>query len=259
MHECLDALEGGQMKILYVEDEDEAREALSKYLKRRFGKIFTAVDGVDGLNVFKEQLPDLVITDLYMPNMDGLEMIKEIKKISSKVYVIVTSAVNDVDVVLKSVDAGINKYLLKPIKPEEVIGAINEYLDDIALKNKVLEPLDGDYKKQVEDKIKKEFTSFLKNATGKGPSGVSVFVNYDKIEITAFDAITTMEKNMIDNNQNSIIIEQYRKLFYSINEEAICNMVQEIIGSRVKFKQIEVFMDKKINKIELQIFKELGK
>jgi len=197
------------MKILYVEDELEAREALSKYLKRRYGKIFTAVDGVD--------------------------------------------------VILKSVDVGINKYLLKPIKPEELIGAISEYLESIVQKQKTLEPLEGENKKQIEDKIKKEFTSFLKNTTGRGPSGVSVFINYDKIEIKAFDAITVMEKNMIDNNQNSIIIEQYRKLFYSINEDAICNMVQEIIGSRVKFKQIDVYMDKKINKIELQVFGELGK
>jgi len=247
------------MKILYVEDETEAREALSKYLKRRYGKIFTAIDGIDGLNVFKEQMPDLVIVDLYMPNMDGLEMIRQIRKISQEVHVIVTSAVNDVDVILKSVDIGINKYLLKPIKPEELLGAINEYLESTILKQNEVELLEGDHKKHIEDKIKKAFTSFLKTTTGKGPSGVSVFINYDKIEIKVFDAITVMEKNMIDNNQNSIIIEQYRKLFYAIKEEAICDMIQEIIGSRVKVKQIDVSMEKMINKIELQIFRELGK
>lgn len=247
------------MKILYVEDETEAREALSKFLKRRYGKIFTAVDGIDGFNVYKEQKPDLVIVDLYMPNMDGLEMIRQIRKISPEAYVIVTSAVNDVGVILKSVDIGINKYLLKPIKPEELIEAIDEYLESVTLRQTEVELLDGDHKKQIEDKIKKSFTSFLKVRTGKGPSGVSVFINYDKIEIKVFDAITVMEKNMIDNSQNSIIIEQYRKLFYSINEEAICDMIQEIIGSRVKVKQIDILMEKKINKIELQIFRELGK
>ena len=243
------------MKILYVEDESEAREALSKYLKRRFGKIFTAVDGLDGLNLFKEQKPDLVIVDLYMPNMDGLEMIKEIKKISPEVYVIITSAVDDVAVILKSVDIGINKYLLKPIVPDELIGAINEYLDTFSQKQKSEEFLEGERKKQVEDRIKKEFTSFLKTTTGKGPSGVSVFIDYDKIEIKAFDAITVMEKNMIDNCQNSIIIEQYRKLFYSINEKAICDLVHEIIGSRVKFQHVEVSTENKINEIELQMIR----
>jgi response regulator RpfG family c-di-GMP phosphodiesterase len=243
------------MKILYVEDEIEAREALGKYLKRRFGKIFTAVDGLDGLSQFKEQNPDLVIVDLYMPKMDGLEMIREIKKISPEVYVIVTTAVDDVEVILKSVDIGINKYLLKPIDPVELTGAINEYLTIAAQKQKAEEVFQTEKRKQLEDKIKKEFTSFLKAATGKGPSGVAVFIDYDKIEIKAFDAITIMEKNMLDNCQNSIIIEQYRKLFYSINEEAICNLVHEIIGSRVKFQNVEVSMEDRVNKIELQILR----
>lgn len=243
------------MKILYVEDELEAREALGKYLKRRFGKIFTAVDGLDGLKLFKEQNPDLVIVDLYMPNMDGLEMIREIKKLSPEVFVIVTSAVDDVDVILKSVDIGINKYLLKPIDPVELTGAINEYLTFAAQKQKAEEIFEAEKRKQLEDKIKKEFTSFLKTATGKGPSGVYVFIDYDTIEIKAYDAITTMEKNMLDNCQNSIIIEQYRKLFYSINEKAICDLVHGIIGSRVKFQHVEVSLENRINKIELQIIR----
>lgn len=247
------------MKIIYVEDEFEAREALSKYMKRRFGKIFTAVDGADGLKVFREQSPDVVIADLYMPNMDGLEMIREMRKIQPEIYVIITSAVEDVDVILKSVDAGINKYLLKPIDPEELIGSINDYAAIAAQRHRAEEPLAGDRKKRMEDEIKKEFTAFLKGATGKGPSDVSVFINHDKIEIKAFDAITIMEKNMIDNNQNSIIMEQYRKLFYSIKEKAICDLVHEIIGLRVKFQQVEVSVEKGINKLELQILGKLEK
>lgn len=243
------------MKILYVEDESEAREALAKYLKRRFGKIFTAVDGLDGLNVFREETPDLVIADLYMPNMDGLEMIREIKKISPEVFVIVTTAVDDVEVILKSVDAGINKYLLKPIDPVELTGAISEYSMIAAQRQKAEEIFEAEKKRQLEDRIKKEFTSFLKAKTGKGPSGVSVFIDRDKIEIKAFDAMTAMEKNMIDNSQNRIIIEQYRKLFYSANEKAICDLVHEMIGSRVKLQHIEISAENRTNRIELQIIR----
>ncbi len=241
------------MKILYVEDEQEAREALSKYLKRRFGKIFTAVDGEEGLSVFQAQKPDLVIVDLYMPKMDGLEMIREIKKLSPDVHVIITSAVDDVNVILQSVDIGINKYLLKPIDSEDLISAIQEYQTMLTGKLLLEEILSSDQKSQAEDRIKKEFTSFLKTKTGKGPSGVSVFINSDKIEIKAFDAFTIMEKNMIDNIQNSIIIEQYRRMFYSVNETAICNLIHEIIGLRVKLQQVEISPEDSYNKIELQI------
>jgi DNA-binding response OmpR family regulator len=243
------------MKILYVEDELEAREALSKFLKRRFGKILTAMDGLEGLAVFKEQKPDLVIVDLYMPNMDGLEMIREMKKISPEVFVIITTAVDDVAMILKSVDIGINKYLLKPIDPDELTGAIQEYSELAAQKHRTEEIFETEKKKQLEDRIKKEFTSFLKAATGKGPSGVSVFIDYNKIEIKAFEALTAMEKNMIDNCQNSFIIEEYRKIFYSANEKAICDLVHEIIGSRVKFQHVEVSMENRTNQIELQIIR----
>jgi len=243
------------LKILYVEDESEAREALTKYLKRRFGKIFTAVDGLDGLKVFREEMPDLVIVDLYMPNMDGLEMIREIKKISPDVFVIVTTAVDDAEVIIKSVDAGICKYLLKPIDPKALTDAVSEYSMMAAQRQKAREIFDTENKKQLEDRIKKEFTSFLKAKTGKGPSGVSAFIDRDKIEIKAFDAFTVMEKSMIDNSQNSIIIEQYRMLFYSVSEKAICDLIHGIIGSRVKFLHVEISVENRTNKIELQILR----
>jgi len=241
------------MKILYVEDEAEAREALSKYLKRRFGKIFVAGDGIEGMRIFREEAPDLVIADLYMPNMDGLEMIREIKKTAPDTYVVITSAVDDVGVILKSVDIGIDKYLLKPIKPDQLTEAIGEYREILARRQKSEKTLEGDEKKQTEDKIKKEFTSFLKTTTGKGPSGIAVFINSNLIEVTVFDALTTMELNMVDNSQNSIIIEEYRKLFYSINEKALCDLIQEILGSRVKMQHVEVSGEKKTNKIEFKI------
>jgi DNA-binding response OmpR family regulator len=241
------------MKILYVEDETEAREALAKYLKRRFGKLFTGVDGLDGLRVFMEQSPDVIIVDLYMPGMGGLEMIREIRKISTEAYVIVTSAVDDVDTILKSVDIGIDKYLLKPINPEELTQAIQEYQERTAKKLHAEENFEGERKRQLEDLIKREFTSFLKNTTGKGPGGVSVFINYKEIEIKAYDVLTVMEKNMTGNHENRILVEQYRKLFYSIKEEAICCLIQNIIGCRVQLKHVEASVEKGTNEITLQI------
>lgn len=247
------------MKILYVEDEAEAREALGKYLKRRYGKIYTAVDGEDGLASFMEHSPDVVIADLYMPRMDGLEMIREIRKTAPDIFVVVTSAVEDVGVILKSVDAGINKYLLKPIDPEELTDTLRDFSEQLAKRQLLEEQMTGEGKKKLEDEIKKEFAAFLKATTGKGPRDVSVFIHYDKIEITAYDASTVMEKNMIDNNQNRIIMEQYRKLFYSIKEEAICDMIREISGSGVAFRQVDISMEKGIHKIELQVLGKLGK
>ena len=62
------------LKVLYVEDEEFHREQLGIFLKRRVGKLYLAENGKDGLNKFKELNPDIIITDLKMPEMDGIEM-----------------------------------------------------------------------------------------------------------------------------------------------------------------------------------------
>lgn len=247
------------MKILYVEDEAQTREALAKYLNRHFGKIFTASDGLEGLEVFKEQQPDLVIADLYMPNMDGLEMIKEIKKNYPQTYVIVTSAVDEVGAIIEGVNTGVDKYLLKPINPEELLNMVNLFNDQLKKTRNLEIAFNSKDKKQMEDDIKKKIAAFLKSTTGKGPSGTDVFINFNKIEIKVFDILTIMERNIIDNIQNNVIIEEHRKIFYNVNEEAICNLVEEIIGFKTKFSGIEILLAEDINKIELEILESLEK
>lgn len=237
------------LKILYVEDETEAREELYKYLRRRVGKIYAASDGLEGLSLYHDTRPDIIIVDLYMPRMDGIEMVKEIRKLDDACHIIVTSAVNEVDVILKSVDVGINKYILKPIDSEELLAALSEAADKIVKQKARIALVEADQKKKFENEIKKEFSSFLKAYTGKGPRDVTVFIHEDIIEITAYDALTIMEKNMIDNNRNHAIIEQNRKLFYSIQEKVISKIFYDIIQMKTQIKQVEVNVDKGTNKV----------
>lgn len=241
------------LKLLYVEDETEAREGLYKYLKRRVGKIYAAADGVEGLALYKEHKPDILLTDLYMPNMDGLELVTNIRKLNSNCHVIIISAVSDVDVIVKSVDTGINKYIMKPVDPNELFAALSEAAEKITKYKSSLNIVDAERKKRLEDDIKREFSAFLKVTAGKGPRDVKVFIHDDTIDITAYDALTIMEKNMIDNRKNNVIIEQNRKLFYSINETVICQMLEEIIGKPLMIKQVEINADKAMNQLIISI------
>ena len=63
-----------ELTLLYVEDEEEIREQLSRFLRRRVGTLYTAANGKEGLEMFRQHQPDLVITDIEMPIMNGLEM-----------------------------------------------------------------------------------------------------------------------------------------------------------------------------------------
>lgn len=101
--------------ILYVEDEKESVELIQTLLKTKIKTIFVAYDGVEGLELYKKHLPDIVISDIQMPNMNGIEMAKEIKKLNPKQNIIFITAFNENNLLLEAINLGIDKYIIKPI------------------------------------------------------------------------------------------------------------------------------------------------
>jgi signal transduction histidine kinase len=101
--------------ILYVEDEKENVELIESLLKDKIKTIFVAYDGLEGLALYKQHLPDIVISDIQMPNMNGIEMAKEIKKINQKQNIIFITAFNENHLLLEAINLGIDKYIIKPI------------------------------------------------------------------------------------------------------------------------------------------------
>lgn len=112
--------------VLCVEDEIGVRNELAKFLNRRVKTLHLASNGEEGLAMFKEHSPDIVITDILMPVMNGLDMIKAIKEINPDVSVIITTAFNDHDYFLRAIEMGVSKYVLKPIVIRKFIESINE-------------------------------------------------------------------------------------------------------------------------------------
>ncbi len=113
-----------RLTVLYVEDEEEVRNALAHYLRRRFAKVDIAANGQQGWELFKAGRQDVVITDIKMPVMDGLEMAALIKSIVNDVPVIVVTAYNETDYFLRAIEIGIDRYVKKPVIPEDLIGAV---------------------------------------------------------------------------------------------------------------------------------------
>ena len=109
MMELIDILQDiNHLNILIVEDSDDIRELMSSTFDKIFQTTHSAIDGVDGLKQFEEDKPDLVITDIRMPNMNGNEMIDKIKQLDSSIPIIAVSghskiikATNKADVVLE--------------------------------------------------------------------------------------------------------------------------------------------------------------
>jgi len=107
---------GLELNILYVEDEEQLRKSLARYLEKIFKTVTLAKDGQEGLKLYKQNSGfDIVITDIRMPNMDGLAMANEIKKINKDQNIIVVSAYSDVHNFMQSISLGIDGYILKPV------------------------------------------------------------------------------------------------------------------------------------------------
>lgn len=114
------------LKVLYVEDEESVREAMAHFLKRRFALLDVAANGAEGLALFKRGLHDVVITDIKMPVMDGLTMAREIRAIALDALLIVVTAYNETDFFLRAIELGVDRYVKKPVNPNELIEAIQK-------------------------------------------------------------------------------------------------------------------------------------
>lgn len=119
---------GIRLSLLYVEDEPETRELLGGVLVRKFPhlEIHTAENGMAGLELFREHRPDIVLTDIRMPLMDGIQMARAIRAEDSAASIIVISACSETDHLLEAIKMGISRYVLKPVDHKMLFDAIND-------------------------------------------------------------------------------------------------------------------------------------
>ena len=130
-----------ELKILLVEDEENLARLLKEAIGDNFHSFTIAADGLEGIELFKKIKPDIVITDIMMPRLSGLEMAKRLKEINSDTPIIILSAFSEKEKLFSAIDIGITKYFLKPFDTEELL----EYIESITSKlgNKLLKLSEG--------------------------------------------------------------------------------------------------------------------
>ncbi|MCK5294813.1 MAG: response regulator [Arcobacteraceae bacterium] len=117
------------LRILYVEDEDQLRDTTAKSLNTIIPNITVALNGEDGLEKFNSGDFDLIITDLEMPLMSGVEMIKNIRNKNKNIPIIVTTAYDNKNSNIQEINKmGIDNYQMKPINMMELMKTINKYI-----------------------------------------------------------------------------------------------------------------------------------
>lgn len=108
------------LHVLYVEDDEELHQSVLEYLKKLFKSVDSAYDGEEGLSKYKSSEYDIVITDITMPKLKGLDMAGAIKKMNSEQEIVIISANSEQALILDAIHLGVSDYILKPINHKQI-------------------------------------------------------------------------------------------------------------------------------------------
>lgn len=103
-----------KLSILYIEDDFETRKNVTKILKIMFKVVYEADNGLNGFDIYKKKSPDIILTDIDMPKMNGIDFIKEVRKNDSKTQVIIMTSYDDKEYLLEAIKLKLEDYILKP-------------------------------------------------------------------------------------------------------------------------------------------------
>lgn len=125
--------------VLYVEDDNILREEMSALFKPFFQTIDIAVDGIDGLEKYHNSKYDIVITDINMPRMNGIDMIASIREIHPEQKIIAISAHNEPEILINLIENGVNSFILKPILLQNILSVFYPICRDADAQNTNIE------------------------------------------------------------------------------------------------------------------------
>ena len=123
--------------MLLVEDDLVIRNIYTQILTRHISKLYVANDGEEGYIKYIENKPDLILTDIKMPIMNGLDMIKKIRENDKSMRIIIMSAYGESRFFLKAIETGVKGFLVKPVETQHLLNVIREQANDILLEKRL--------------------------------------------------------------------------------------------------------------------------
>lgn len=150
------------ISILYVEDEKQTREEMASFLKELTSFLFVASSGEEALKIYHKKRPHIIISDINMPKLNGIEFIKQIRAKDLKTPIILLTAYNDVEYLLPAANLNIQSYIIKPITKLKIQQVLKDAINILEMNNSLYirlnEELDYDKTSSevIHQKIEKE-------------------------------------------------------------------------------------------------------
>jgi DNA-binding response OmpR family regulator len=127
------SLKQAKYTLLYVEDEAPIRMVTKMFLEPYFKHIFEAQDGEEAFQIYQEEQPDVIITDIEMPKINGLDFCKKVRTKDKDTPILITTAYTSVEYLLEAVSLKLIKYLGKPLKEEELLESLENCFEQLSL------------------------------------------------------------------------------------------------------------------------------
>lgn len=124
-------------KILVIDDDQSIRKTLTNYLKKQNYEVLSADNGISGIEIAKNEIPDIVITDIRMPGADGFEVLKKVKEIDPHIHVIIITAFDDMHSTVKAMQQGAYDYIEKPLEIDNLKITIQRALENKRLSDEL--------------------------------------------------------------------------------------------------------------------------
>ena len=218
------------MKLLFVEDDIEIRENLRFYLKSIFREVIEVSNGKEALKEYYNCTPDIILLDINIPKLNGIEVAKKIRERDNKTVIIILTAHDDRDILIQAIELKLTKYLLKPVSRKVLKETLIKAITDV----KEIQNIDlmYDYKWNLKNKILRHKNEVIKLTNNE----IKLFNRYcnNTQEIFSNEDLSSLlyEEEEYNENKVRMFLKRFRK---NINPELIIN----IYGLGYRFNYFE--------------------
>ena len=217
-----------ELTVLYVENDKEITKHTVDILQLKVKKVLTASNGQEAITIYKKDKIDIIITDIQMPVMNGLTMVKKIRELNDEIPVIITSAFNETSFLKQAIDLHVDKYIIKPIDMSQLFAVLNRasevifqkkelQLKDIMLKNREKIYAMGELIENIAHQWRQPLSVISTAASG-------ILLQKECGDLT--DDFLVEACTYINNNAQKLsnTIEQFRELFHKDEVEVEFNL-----------------------------------